>query len=236
VDETSPAHEKAKQGGSGKESPFACGDILAETRNRIPDRSIMNGNESNKIQIYRDSVCILSYDLALLALMAKRVEQNELTDAKYAEAVLAEIESDKNRFLDAREALGLDAGQDALAAFTEDHFFDGFSVQGSKFEGDRQSADRVCREWIKDMPTSPSEEEATRYEYGTYILMLSGSAQMVFPKMAADRGKRSKFSERVSGVCRLVWNKVLPVLQGKNGRLALGFRNAREAGGRKRAA
>lgn len=192
----------------------------------------MDGNDYGKIQAYRDSVCILSYDLALLALMARRVEQGRMTDAKFAGAVLAEIEADRGRFLNARRMLGLDAGQDALAAFTEDHHFDGFSIRGGRFEGDRQSAGRVCREWIKDMPAFPSEEEATRYEYGTYMLMLSGSAQMVFAKTAADRGKRSKFPRRLSDACRLLRDKI----RGKILRLAFGFEYGRKARERKKVA
>lgn len=196
----------------------------------------MSENEGNKIQEYRDSVCILSYDLALLALMAKRAEQSELTDVIYAEAALAEIKSDKKRFLAAREMLGLDAGQNALAPFREDHLFDGFSVKGSNFEGDRHSADRICREWIKDMPASPSEEEATRYEYGVYILMLSGAAQMVFLKIAAGREERCKFSECLFAVCRLIRGKVADALHKKNGLLVLGFKEKRKTEERKKAA
>lgn len=196
----------------------------------------MSGKDYEKIREYRDSVCILSYDLALLALMAKRAEQNRLTDADYAEVVLGEIEEDRSRFLSARKALGLDVGQDALAAFTEDHYFDGFSIQGSRFEGDRQSADRVCREWIKDMLTFPSEEEATRYEYGTYILMLSGSAQMVFSKIAADRGEKRMSFERLFNACRLLRDKFVFYLRKRNGRPVFGIKDERETGERKKAA
>lgn len=196
----------------------------------------MSGKDYEKIREYRDSVCILSYDLALLTLMAKRAEQSKLTDANYAEVVLGEIEEDRSRFLSARKALGLDVGQDALAAFTEDHYFDGFSIQGSRFEGDRQSADRVCREWIKDMTTFPSEEEAIRYEYGTYILMLSGSAQMVFSKIAADRGEKRMFPERLFNACRLLRDKFMFYLRKRNRRLVFGFKDERETGERKKAA
>lgn len=196
----------------------------------------MSGKDYEKIREYRDSVCILSYDLALLALMAKRAEQSKLTDANYAEVVLGEIEEDRSRFLSARKALGLDVGQDALAAFTEDHYFDGFSIQGSRFEGDQQSADRVCREWIKDMTTFPSEEEAIRYEYGTYILMLSGSAQMVFSKIAADRGEKRMFPERLFNACRLLRDKFMFYLRKRNRRLVFGFKDERETGERKKAA
>lgn len=196
----------------------------------------MNGNESGGIRAYRDSVCLLSYDLALLALMAGRAERGELTDAGYAEAVLAEVETDRSRFLNARAALGLDAGQEALAAFTEDHLFDGFSVQGSRFEGDRRSAGRVCGEWIRDMPTVPSEEEAVRYEYGVYVLMLSGSAQMVFCRTADSRGKGHEFLKQLYGACGRVWKKALSVFRKRNGRLVSGSWNGRESGERKRIA
>ena len=196
----------------------------------------MSGKDYKKIRKYRDSVCILSYDLALLALMAKRAEQSRLTDANYAEAVLGEIEKDRSRFLSARKALGLDGGQGALAAFTEDHYFDGFSIQRSRFEGDRQSADRVCREWIKEMLTFPSEEEATRYEYGTYILMLSGSAQMVFSKIAANRGEKRMFPERLFNACRLLRDKIMFYLRKRNGRLVFEFKDERKTGERKKAA
>ena len=94
----------------------------------------MDQNKSNKIQTYRDSVFILSYDLALLSLMAERAEQNKLTDVKYTESALAKVKTDRRRFVDARAALGLDTGQEALAAFTENHLFDGFSLQGGRFE------------------------------------------------------------------------------------------------------
>lgn len=153
----------------------------------------MNHNETGRIREYRDSVCILSYDLALLALMAERVERGELTTAEVAETIVTEIETDKRHFLRARAALGLDAGREALAAFTEDHFFDGFSVQESRFEGDRQKAGKICEEWVREMTVPPSEEQATRYEYGTFILMLSGSAQMVFCRLAAGQETRHWF-------------------------------------------
>jgi len=156
---------------------------------------------------------MLSYDLALIALMAERAERSELTDVKYAEAALAKVETDRRRFLDARAALGLDAGQGALAAFTENHLFDGFSVQESRFEGDRESAGRVCGGWVKDMDAPPTEEEATRFEYGTYILMLSGSAQMVFSQTVASQDKICKRPGWLRGVCRLIRVRCLSVLK-----------------------
>lgn len=162
----------------------------------------MSENINSKIQAYRDSVCLLSYDLSLLALMAERVKRKELTDVKYTKAALAEVETDRRRFLDARAALGLDAGQEALAAFTEDHLFDGFSIRGSRFEGDRKSAGRVCGEWIGDMTEPPTEEKATRFEYGCYILMLSGSAQMVFPQTVAGRERVRRSHEWLYSACR----------------------------------
>ncbi len=185
---TDPYGEVSK-GGAGKVSP-----LLTETEGLIgkrpvkrADRSFMDQNKSNKIQTYRDSVFILSYDLALLSLMAERAEQNKLTDVKYTESALAKVKTDRRRFVDARAALGLDTGQEALAAFTENHLFDGFSLQGGRFEGDRKSAGKVCGEWIGDMAVSPTEEEATRFEYGCYILMLSGGAQMVFSQTAVGQ-------------------------------------------------
>lgn len=198
----------------------------------------MSEKESGMIQAYRDSVCILSYDLALLALMAERVGCGKLTNAEYAMEILAKVKGDTAGFLDARAAIGLGTGKDALAAFTEDHFFDGFSVQKGRFSGDRQNAGRVCGEWIHEMHLAPSEEEAARFEYGMYMLMLSGSAQMVFCQLASGRQKvhKSTIFEWLGAIYRRVWEKVSSIFRNINNKQVSGHITEQKFRERKRIA
>ncbi len=136
-----------------------------------------------KLEYYKDIVCALSYELAMMSLAAENARKGHLTDSSIVEKGLKNAERMREAYLEARKGIGL-SEKGAFVAFKEDQFFQDFKLRGGILEGDQTCVEGVAGKWnIKKLPT---EDEAIRYEVGVYCLMYAGAAQSVFVALKED--------------------------------------------------
>lgn len=136
-----------------------------------------------RLEHYKNIVCAISYELALISLVASHAEKGKLTDAAVVVDGLKNADRLRETYLEARKSIGL-SDRGAYVAFTDDHFFQDFKLRGGRMEGCLESVEHIAGKWnLKHLPT---EDEATRYEVGVYCLMYAGAAQSVFVALKED--------------------------------------------------
>ncbi|MBR1741854.1 MAG: hypothetical protein IJ733_08280 [Lachnospiraceae bacterium] len=163
-----------------------------------------------KLERYKNVVCVFSYELAMLSMAAEHAQKGYLTDAGIVVSAMQNADRMRTAYLEARKGVGL-SEKGAFVAFTEDHFFTDFRLRNGRLEGCLASVERIAGKWnIRHLPT---QEEAIRYEVGVYCLMHAGGAQAVFTILKAEEEmpvpepKKKGLRKVTSGIRNLVSGK-----------------------------
>lgn len=148
-----------------------------------------------KVEHYRVMLSSFSYYLALIILIAERLERRELTGAEYLREALYYADYYKEEYLKARKELGLYGDDSALKAFKEPFSFLGFSVRDGRFFGDPEAVEKILDKNCNFKCKVPSEDEALRLEISTYAYMSAKGAKNLFVRYQTEETEKEKLIE-----------------------------------------
>ena len=151
---------------------------------------------------YRTYLSSFCYYLALINLIGDRVERGELTGGEFLADALDNADFYREKFLAARQVLGLPADSSALEAFTGSFSFFGFALKEGRFEGNPDKVepilDRIC-DFQNQIPTP---QEALKYEVAVYAYMCAKGAKNLFVEYCGggkEERKRSGILNSIKG-------------------------------------
>lgn len=165
---------------------------------------------------YRTMVSSLMYYIALINLIADRVERGELTNPEFLQEALYYAEYYQNQFLEARRQIGLPCDESALTVFRESFAFLGFSLREGRFYGDPGQIEDVCGRSCTFAGNFPTREEALKYEVATLAYMNAIGAKKLFVKFQQEAWEADDLQEGVKKKKRIgagLWKRLRGIFE-----------------------